>query len=93
MLRLTVSIPTVHAPMLLSNLLGIAGLLGLAVSVGAVVGSWWWSVLVGSVSSIALAWVAQTHATAAAAAAAAAAGDGDGATTQQLRVAPEPRSA
>ncbi|AYF31097.1 hypothetical protein CSH63_33075 [Micromonospora tulbaghiae] len=87
-MRITVSVPTVQAPMLVSNLLGLAGLLGLVVSVGALAGSWWWSVLVGSLLAVGLAWVAHTYAQAAAAKATA---GGDGEAT--LRVAREPRSA
>ncbi|MGC5664938.1 hypothetical protein ACN261_31610 [Micromonospora sp. WMMD723] len=66
-MRITVSVPSVQAPMLVSNLLGVAGLLGLVVAVGALAGSWWWSVLAGSLIAIALAWVAHTHHQAAAA--------------------------
>ncbi|MFG3709203.1 hypothetical protein ACGF7U_31355 [Micromonospora sp. NPDC047670] len=61
-MRITVSIPSVQAPMLVSNLLGVAGLLGLVVAVGALAGDWWWSVLLGSVIAVVLAWVAHTHA-------------------------------
>ncbi|MEV0805740.1 hypothetical protein [Micromonospora sp. NPDC050200] len=61
-MRITVTLPTVHAPTLVSNALGVAGLLGLAVAIGALAGDWWWSMLVGSVVAIALSWVANTHA-------------------------------
>jgi hypothetical protein len=60
--RISVTIPDVRAPRAVSNLLGLVGLLGVVVSVGALAGSWWWSTLVGSVVCVALAWVAHTHA-------------------------------
>ncbi|MFI6162252.1 hypothetical protein ACIA59_20200 [Micromonospora haikouensis] len=65
-MRITVSIPSVQAPTLVSNLLGVAGLLGLVVAVGALAGNWWWSVLLGSLAAVGLAWVAHTHAQASA---------------------------
>ncbi|SCL15080.1 hypothetical protein [Micromonospora inyonensis] len=60
-MRITVSIPSVQAPTLVSNLLGVAGLLGLIVSVGALAGSWWWSTLTGSLVAIGLAYVTHAH--------------------------------
>ncbi|MEV6798530.1 hypothetical protein AB0M91_09300 [Micromonospora rifamycinica] len=65
-MRITVSIPSVQAPMLVSNLLGAAGLVGLVVAVGALAGSWWWSVLLGSLFAVVLAYVTHAHAQAAA---------------------------
>lgn len=47
-------------PGLLANLLGLAGLIGFAVTVGALAGSWWWSVGVGSVFAVGLSWLAGT---------------------------------
>lgn len=66
-MRITVSIPSVQAPTVASNLLGVAGLLGLVVSVGALAGSWWWSVLTGSLVAIGLSYVTHAHAQAEAA--------------------------
>jgi hypothetical protein len=40
-------------------LLGLAGLLAVAVAVGGLTGSWWWTVLVGGLEAFGLAWVAQ----------------------------------
>lgn len=45
----------------IANLIGLAGLLGIALAVGALAGSWWWSLLAGSVFAVALSYVAQTH--------------------------------
>lgn len=70
-MRFTVTIPAVQAPRLLSNALGLAGLIGLVVCVGALAGNWWWSGLTGSLIGLGLAWVANTHADAAEASAAA----------------------
>jgi hypothetical protein len=66
-MRITVTVPDVQAPALVSNLLGLVGLVGLVVAVGALTGTWWWSVLTGSVICVVLAWVAHTQAQAAAA--------------------------
>jgi hypothetical protein len=55
-----VSIP-VPSSMLVVNILGVLGLAGLTVSVGALTGNWWWSVLVGSVILIGLSLVGSAH--------------------------------
>lgn len=47
-------------PGLLSNLLGLAGLIAVAVAVGALAGNWWWSVGVGGLFAIGLSWMAST---------------------------------
>ena len=44
-----------------ANVIGLLGLLWFAVAVGGLTGNWWWSILVGSVQAVALAYVAQTH--------------------------------
>lgn len=44
-----------------ANLVGLVGLVAVAVAVGGLTGDWWWSVLVGGVFAVALAWVAQTQ--------------------------------
>jgi amino acid transporter len=51
----------VPSSILVANLLGILGLIGLTVAVGALAGSWWWSVLTGSVIMIGLSMVAASH--------------------------------
>lgn len=61
-MRITLTIPTVQAPQLASNVLGAAGLIGLVIAIGALAGNWWWSLLAGSLVAIGLAWVANTHA-------------------------------
>jgi hypothetical protein len=43
----------------LSNVVGLAGLLAIALAVGALAGSAWWSVLSGGVFAVALAALAQ----------------------------------
>lgn len=46
---------------LAANLLGLAGLVGVAVTVGALAGTWWWSVGVGSVFAVGLSWLASAE--------------------------------
>jgi hypothetical protein len=43
----------------LSNLVGLLGLLGVALAVGGLTGNWWWSALVGGVFAVGLAVLAQ----------------------------------
>jgi hypothetical protein len=43
---------------LAANLLGLAGLIGFAVTVGALAGNWWWSAGVGSVFAVGMSWIA-----------------------------------
>lgn len=45
-------------PGLLANLLGLAGLIAVALTVGGLAGNWWWSVGVGGVFAVALSWIA-----------------------------------
>lgn len=47
-----------------ANLLGLAGLVAFALAIGGLTGNWWWSVLVGGVLAVGLAYIAQTHAVA-----------------------------
>lgn len=47
-------------PGLYANLLGLAGLIAVAVAVGALAGNWWWSVGVGGVFAVVLSWMAST---------------------------------
>lgn len=49
---------------LAANLLGLVGLAAFALAVGGLTGNWWWSVLVGGVFAVGLAYIAQTHAAA-----------------------------
>lgn len=91
--RITVSVPAPQLTQLVSNLIGLAGLLALVVFVGGVTGNWWWSLGVAGAIAVGLAWVAQTHAQAAEQAAA-----GEAGVEQQLRAVPvvrerPPRSA
>lgn len=85
-MRISVTIPGVQASQMVSNVLGVAGLIGLTVAVGALAGTWWWSLLTGSLITIALAWVANTHAQARAAEV------GGEEAAQPLRVAPMSRA-
>lgn len=48
-----------------ANLLGLAGLIAVAVAVGGLTGSWWWSILVGGVFAFGLSWIAQNASSAA----------------------------
>lgn len=47
-------------PGLYANLLGLVGLIGFAVAVGALAGNWWWSGVIGSVFAVVLSWMAST---------------------------------
>lgn len=56
----TIRIPVPRIPPgLLSNLLGLLGLVAVAVALGGLLHNWWWSVLAGGVSAVVLASVAQ----------------------------------
>jgi hypothetical protein len=46
---------------LAANLLGLFGLIGVALAVGGLTGNWWWSVLTGAVFAVGLSYVAQTQ--------------------------------
>lgn len=48
--------------MFAANLLGVTGMLGTAVSVGALAGNWWWSVLLASLFAIVVCVVAGLNA-------------------------------
>lgn len=84
-MEIRIAVPRVP-PGLPANLLGLFGLIGVALAVGGLTGSWWWSVLVGSVFAVGLSFVAQTQAQAAAAEAAA-----DEPPTVPLRAVETPR--
>lgn len=47
-----------------ANIIGLAGLVAVALAVGGLTSNWWWSALSGGVFAVALAYVAQTHAAA-----------------------------
>ena len=57
----TIRIPALPAG-LLSNLLGLAGLLAAVVAVGGITGNWWWSVLVGGLAAVGLSVIAAHNA-------------------------------
>lgn len=47
-------------PGLFGNLLGLAGLIAVAVALGGLTGNWWWSGLAGGVFAVVLSWMAGT---------------------------------
>jgi hypothetical protein len=55
-------IPVTLRGELLANLLGLLGLLGVAVALGAMLGNWWVTVLAVSIELVALAYVAHSYA-------------------------------
>jgi len=85
--ELHIRVPRVPSGMF-ANLLGLAGLIAVALAVGGLTGSWWWSVLVGGVFAVGLSYIAQTHAAADAAVPVAAAR-----TQPAVRAVPTPVSA
>lgn len=58
--EIRVRVPRIAAG-LVSNLVGLLGLIGVALAVGGLTGNWWWSLLTGSVFATVLAYIAQTH--------------------------------
>lgn len=62
-MAVTIRIPA-PSSMLVINLLGLCGLVGLSLAIGGLTHNWWWSLLAGSVSAVALAVIATTHAAA-----------------------------
>lgn len=54
----TIRIPALPAG-LLSNLLGLAGLVAVVVALGALTGNWWWSLLSGGAVAVVLSVIAQ----------------------------------
>ncbi|HET8684789.1 MAG TPA: hypothetical protein VFM54_23390 [Micromonosporaceae bacterium] len=61
MTEVRIRVPRVP-PGLGANLLGLLGLVAVALAVGGLAGSWWWSALVGGVLAVGLATLAQTQA-------------------------------
>jgi hypothetical protein len=47
---------------LLSNLLGLAGLVAVVAAVGGLTGNWWWSALAGGIAAVALSYIAHLNA-------------------------------
>ena len=60
--RITVSVPAPQLNMLVSNVVGLVGLVAVVLAVGGLTGNWWWSVLAGGAAAVGLAWVAATNA-------------------------------
>lgn len=60
-MTITVRLPRIAAG-LLSNLVGLFGLVAVAIAVGGLTGNWWWTALVGGVFSVGLAALAQVAA-------------------------------
>lgn len=56
----TVRLPRVPSG-LVANLVGLLGLLGVAVALGGLLGNWWVSLLAGSVFAVGLSYIAQSH--------------------------------
>lgn len=57
---ITLRIPA-PPPGLASNVIGIVGLVAVALALGGLTGNWWWSVLLGGAFSVGLAYLAQAH--------------------------------
>lgn len=58
-----IRIPVPRLPSgLLANLVGLFGLVAVAVAVGGLTGNWWWSLLLGGAFAVGLSYVASTHA-------------------------------
>lgn len=66
-MEIRINVPRIPSG-LLSNLVGLAGLLAVVLAVGGLAGNWWWSVLAGGFVAVGLSYIAQTHAAAEAAA-------------------------
>jgi hypothetical protein len=57
---ITIKIPA-PSSMLIVNVLGVLGLIGLAIAVGGLTGNWWWTLAAASVEAVFLSVVASTH--------------------------------
>lgn len=60
MTEIRIPVPRVPAG-LIGNLVGLLGLIAVAVAVGGLTGNWWWSILAGGAFAVALSVVADTH--------------------------------
>lgn len=56
-MELRIRVPRIPAG-LIANLVGLAGLVAVAAAVGGLTGVWWWSLLIGGVFAVGLAYVA-----------------------------------
>ena len=63
-MELHIRVPRVPSGMV-GNLVGLFGLVAVALAIGGLTSNWWWSVLIGGLFSVGLAYIAQTHAAAA----------------------------
>lgn len=61
MTEIRIPVPRLPAG-LVGNLVGLAGLVAVAVAVGELAGNWWWSLLLGGVFAVGLSYVAGAHA-------------------------------
>lgn len=57
MTEIRIPVPRLSAG-LVSNLVGLLGLIAVAVAIGGLTGNWWWSALTGGVMAVGLAYVA-----------------------------------
>lgn len=64
MTEIRIPVPRVPAG-LIGNLVGLLGLIAVAVAVGGLTGNWWWAVLTGGLSAVLLSYVAGANAEAA----------------------------
>ncbi|HEX8006700.1 MAG TPA: hypothetical protein VF482_09775 [Trebonia sp.] len=85
-MELRIRVPRVPAG-LGANLLGLLGLVAVAVAVGGLTGNWWWSILTGGAFAFGLAWVAQHSPADAVATAPARAVEGDDEDATQAAIA------
>lgn len=60
MTEIRIPVPRVPAG-LIGNLVGLFGLIAVAVAVGGLTGNWWWAVLTGGLSAVVLSYVAGAH--------------------------------
>lgn len=61
MTEIRIPVPRVPAG-LIGNLIGLLGLIAVAVAVGGLTGNWWWSILAGGAFAVALSYISSAHA-------------------------------